>query len=120
MRRAVLLVWILCWPLSGQSQFLDGNALMTACTGTGKGEPRDSVPRYNKCVRYLTGVSDATEAWQDLGFIEPKRVCIPEDLDSEQLRQAFVAYMRQRTGQWRVTAGSLAVGAFLSAWPCNE
>ncbi len=123
MKRLVL-VLILLWPVAVMGQkvgvFYVGNELMELCEGTDTGEPKENIPKYNECVKYLSGISDATSTWQAWGNILPMEICVATGVTFEQLRQVFLKFMRQRPEEWHLAAASLMLSAYQEAWPCQS
>ncbi len=120
--KRVILALALFWPLvvPGQS-FLSGNKLMGVCDGTYLGEPRAKLSDWTNCTDYLAGIMGAIKTLQSWGETKP-RMCIKGtgNINVEQLRQVFLKYMRQHPEDWHLMAGSLALNAYLEAWPCKE
>jgi len=72
--------------------FYTGNDLMRLCKNTGQSESGQSVRKYSECTGYLASVVDFDEALPRLRIL-PSRLCVPEGVTNEQLRQVYLAYM---------------------------
>ena len=101
------------------ADFMSGSSVMERCENTESRESGANVSKYNACVMYLAGIADATQSWQRWGDLKPQ-VCIPETANVEQLRRVFLRYMRKYPEKWHVSAGSLALNAYLSSFPCEK
>jgi hypothetical protein len=99
--------------------FYTGNKMMDRCKDTDMGESRANAAKYNACVGYLAGLWDATDAWVAWGRLR-QQICVPKGVTQAQLRQVFLNYMNRRPAEWHVAADSLALNAFLEAWPCRQ
>jgi hypothetical protein len=69
------------------------------------------------CLAYLEGVVDGAEAmgWERV----VSGICIPEQVDSMQLRQIFLEYAERRGELLKLPAGLLVLDALKQAWPCQ-
>jgi hypothetical protein len=69
------------------------------------------------CLAYLEGVVDGAEAmgWEQV----VSGICIPEQVDSMQLRQIFLEYAERRDELLKMPAGLLVLDALKQAWPCQ-
>ncbi len=99
--------------------FFTGNDTMVDCKDTGSGEGGVNVSKYNECVVYLAGISDAAEVFSSLEGTRLK-ICAPNGTSVEQLRQVFLNFMNARPEKWNLSAAFLALTAFANAWPCKE
>lgn len=69
------------------------------------------------CLAYLEGVVDGAEAmeWERVAT----GLCIPEQVDSMQLRQIFLDYSERHSELLKLPAGLLVLDALKQAWPCR-
>ena len=69
------------------------------------------------CLAYLEGVVDGAEAmeWEQV----VSGLCIPEQVDSMQLRQIFLDYAERHDELLKLPAGLLVLDALKQAWPCR-
>ncbi len=119
MKRLVLAL-ILLWPGMGYGALgYSGNQMMVFCDGTFKGEPNANSVIAGVCIGYLRGIWGATYVWQETGLLTPKRICVPEDVSVEQLRQVFLDYMHQNPEAWGRPVEPHVVIAIKEAWPCK-
>ncbi len=114
---AVVLVWPVVVGAVEVGAFFNGTYLMKMCDGTNTGESKDSIARYNSCVAYLGGISDATATYEKWGLMQPE-FCSPKRISVEQLRQVSLRYLRKHPEDWHLAGGSLVAFAFREAWPC--
>ena len=75
----------------------DGNAMQALCLDTGKGEPKADAAKYSACVQFL-GDGDARG-----------------EIDDEQLRQAWLKYVRKFPDELSWDAGTISSNAFQDA-----
>ncbi len=117
MKRQVL-VLILCWPMvaTGQLTFDTSTGLMELCNGS---DPDTANARDFYCTGFFVGFSETTFVLEAIHSF--KDVCMPsKGVTPRQLRQVFLNYMREHPEDWHLMAGSLALNAYLEAWPCKE
>ena len=120
MKRLVLVI-ILLWPVMSYGKLgYSGNQMMVFCDGTFKGEPKENSIIAAVCIGYLRGIWGATDVWQETGLLNPKLVCVPQDVTVEQLRRVFLNYMHQNPGAWGRSVEPHVVIAIKEAWPCKE
>ncbi len=112
---AALLLAAAPGPASEIDVYVLGNELLKFCKGTGAGEAGYDVASHNTCAGYLAGIADAEEAWWKH---KAKAFCIPKGTRTGQHRQVFLHYMDQHPEDWHAAAASLAINAFIGAWPC--
>ena len=105
--------------LVNAGNFYTGNDLMGLCKNTGQSESGQSVRKYSKCTGYLAGVVDFDEALPRLRIL-PSRLCVPEGVTNEQLRQVYLTYMEKHPNEWHWQATDHAYDSFYLAWPCKE
>lgn len=69
------------------------------------------------CLAYLEGVVDGAEAmeWEKV----VTGLCIPEEVDSMELRRIFLDYAERRDELLKLPAGLLVLDALKQAWPCR-
>ncbi len=117
---AALFALVAVTPASAAvGSFYTGNEMMTLCKDTNIGEGGANVSKYNECVVYLAGISDAAEVFSSLEGTRLK-ICAPNGTSVEQLRQVFLNFMNARPEKWNLSAAFLALTAFANAWPCKE
>ena len=105
--------------VASTAYFKVGSDLKDSCEGTAAGEQNASTAEYLLCLGYLQAVvdTDATfSEWEDVS----RQACIPQGVTSSQLRQAFLAWLKERSDQLHFSAASLALTAFSEAWPCKK
>jgi hypothetical protein len=125
MKRLFLALVLLC-PMGAVAEFYVGNEIQGFCVGTGEGESNRSVSKYNICVMYLAGLSDAAStlsAWDyrhKKNGSTPPASCGPKGRSQEQLRQVWLNDAKAHPEDLHLDASSLALNAFEEAWPCKR
>ena len=100
------------------ASFYTGNAPIEMCDDARTGEPRANAGKFNGRVHCLAGISDATEVWT--AWKDPRLpVCVPKPVDTEQLGQVVLRYLRKRPQEWHTAAAGFALDAFVGAWLCR-
>lgn len=97
---------LLLGSMSAPAGFEDGEVVAGLC--------RQPQPI---CLAYLEGVVDGAEALQWEQVITG--LCIPERVDSMQLRQIFLDYADRHPALLKIPAGLLLIDALKQAWPCR-
>jgi hypothetical protein len=77
------------------------------------------VVDQNSCRRYLSGISDAHDAFYRLEFLADKAFCIPDRETNERLREIFIKYVNEHPQDLELVASSMAINAFRQAFPCK-
>jgi Rap1a immunity proteins len=93
------------------ANFLDGNELRARCES-------DRPETINTCLGYLTGIADAEHAapsWR----MAPSLFCIPQGIDSGQMRRVVLRYFTQHPEEEDFNAAIVVGNAFLEAFPCD-
>ena len=68
------------------------------------------------CNGYLAGANDTHELHTGL---DEGAICIPAGASNERLRKVFVEYANERPEELHLSAASLAMNAFIEAFPCK-
>jgi hypothetical protein len=68
------------------------------------------------CNGYLAGANDAHELHTEL---DEEAICIPAGASIERLRKVFVEYANEHPEELHLSAASLAMNAFIEAFPCE-
>ena len=120
-RLAILVSMLAASAAAGASMayFKVGNDLIASCEGTAAGEENASTAEHLLCLGYLQAVvdTDATFAeWSEY----PRQACVPQGTTSSQLREVFLAWLKERPDYLKFSAASLALTAYAEAWPCKK
>lgn len=97
-------VFVASGALAQRLSSVDGTKLLTFCTG--KVSP--------SCDPYLSGVADAFSAG------ESKKICIPDAVSGNQLRDVVVKFLKDHPGDRELKAGTLTYRAYTSAFSCRK
>ena len=68
------------------------------------------------CLAYLEGVVDGAEALAWHGVVTG--VCVPERVESAEVRQIFLEYAERQSEILKLPAGMLVIDALREAWRC--
>ncbi len=70
------------------------------------------------CLRYARGLADGVELWH---LLDPNsaRICIPKQVDAQQLVEVGKKYYRENPRDQHTEAAVLLGLAFQDAWPCQ-
>jgi hypothetical protein len=65
----LVLALVLLWPIGAAAAFKNFSVgdIQDFCVGTKSGESNANVPKYNICVLYLAGISDAASTFGGWG-----------------------------------------------------
>jgi hypothetical protein len=116
---------VLLWPVTAMGvTFYTGSEIQEDCVGPQPGEANANVSKYNSCVMYLAGLTDAATTFSGWDHKNkrgaPQGSCIPKAVSQEQLRQVWLRYANQHPGKLHLTASGIALNAFEKAWPCKR
>lgn len=73
---------------------------------------------FNRCTGYISGVHDtvrAYEAWENL-----REICPPARISPQELRNAFVDFVRRNPQHAGAQAASVVVLALREKYPCSR
>lgn len=119
MKRIVLAVTLM-WPMAGTaSHFFDNHELLKRCDQTVPWELRASPFDYGNCLGYVTGIIGAIGNNRPRDLDLPK-FCLPASVNGEQLRQAWLRYVKAQTARRHLLANVSVVAALARAWPCDR
>jgi hypothetical protein len=122
--KRLLLMLVLLWPVAGLAAFWSGNKIQEDCFDTKVGEANANVYQYNICVSFLVGIADAVGTFSGWGYKDKDGAlygsCIPHDVRTEQLRQVWLEWAREHSGDLHRAAAREALNAFENAWPCER
>ena len=123
MKRLMVLV-VLLWPLGAAADFYTGHALQERCDVDELDKSAASRHKYNACISYLSGLSDAVKALANWGLKDkdgpPFGTCIAEGVTYEQLRQVWLKESKVKAKELNYAAASIALSAFEREWPCKR
>ena len=123
MKRLMVLL-VLLWPLGASADFYTGHALQLRCEVAEPEKSAASQHKYNACINYLSGLSDAAKALANWGLKDkdgpPFGACIPDDVTNEQLRQVWLKEAKAKADKLEHAAASIALSAFERGWPCKR
>jgi hypothetical protein len=107
----VIAGFVLLLTMAGTARagFYSGNDLYGWCT---------TKSQYAACDRYLEEVIDTNEALQEGGAAQ-NRVCIPDGVGVERLRQIVVKKLTDYAEVRQKPAAGLVWLALLDVWPCK-
>lgn len=112
-------------------------ALLFGLAGTTQAQARLTVSRarllqlcsskadFSGCEAFLNGVSDASDAYQQLakrprtGLVVPREICVPDSESGVQLREAAVAWLQTHPGDRDQPAALIVLQMLHSNFPCK-
>ena len=115
---ALLTALVVATPVN--AVFYSGNVMMDNCNNTGYGESVQNESSYYACISFLAGINDTQAILVSWHLASKPIFCIPGGARPEQLRQVFLAYMKQKPEEWDLPASGQAIRAFAGAWPCKQ
>jgi len=95
--------------------FATGNELLTYC------EAENFFDR-GYCIGYLAAVADThatIEDWKNWLKTKESLFCQPKNVSQGQLNKIFIKYTNNNPSALHLTASSLVMNAFTSAFPCK-
>lgn len=95
------------WAGPSQASFLTGNKLQTVC-----GQSRD------ECTAYIMGALDMM-SFSQMTSGSGKFLCMPDSVDSDQVTDVVLKYVRDNPEKRHWPAGAVVWAAAVSAFPCN-
>lgn len=104
MKRIVLVVLLLSVG-PARAGFESGEMLLHLCHSNG-----------SICLAYLEGVVDGAEALAWHGVVTG--VCVPERVESAEVREIFLEYAERQSEILKLPAGMLVIDALREAWRC--
>lgn len=105
--------------MASTAYFKVGDDLIASCEGTAAGEAAASTPEYLLCLGYLQAVVDTDATFAEWGEY-PRQACVPQGTTSSELREVFLAWLKERQDYLEFSAASLALTAYAEAWPCKK
>lgn len=115
----LLVMILLAMPWAAKAEFVNGYHLLDLCDQTDTGEARSNIPKYNTCVGYLVGLSDADSTfafWET----QSSHFCVPEGATASRLRSVTLRYLEAHSKELNLVAASLVLRALREAWPCSD
>tara|TARA_E500000318_G_scaffold111566_1_gene130599 strand:+ start:528 stop:854 length:327 start_codon:yes stop_codon:yes gene_type:complete len=92
--------------------FHTGNSLLEVCE-------RQNTLNQSICLSYIQGAFDAG-LFYDVHRVKSGKICVPRKLQSIQLRDVFLQYLRFHPEERHLFAGVLVIAALKDAFPCSE
>lgn len=109
MRGIAGFVLLLVMAGTARAGFYSGNDLYGWCT---------TKSRYAACYHYIEEIIDANEAVEEGGTAD-NRVCIPDGVGVEKLRQIVVKKLTEDADVRQEPAAGVVWLALLNVWPCR-
>jgi hypothetical protein len=107
---ALTIALLAAWTSHANATPMSAQDLISACSGDGMGKAT--------CNGYLMALTDLARRRERRGKGGGK-VCLPENVTTDQVRDAVLAFAKQPKAQ-RVKSGMrLAAGAIRASWPCD-
>jgi len=103
--KRVLLALLLLGAAPGRAGFESGEILLHLCQSNAA-----------ICLAYLEGVVDGAEALAWHGVVTG--LCVPERVESAQLREIFLGYAEGHPEFLKLPGGMLVLDALKQAWRC--
>ena len=103
--KRLLIVLALFGAGSARAGFESGEMLLHLCQSNG-----------SVCLAYLEGVVDGAEALAWHGVVTG--LCVPERVESAEVREIFLNYAERQSELLRLPAGMLVIDALKEAWRC--
>ena len=116
---ALLGLVLVAGTVTAHDYFYPGDRVMNMCKDTAAGESRADLAQYLQCIGYLAGIVDDDQAHPKPQFAA-RRVCFPEGVTIEQVRQVYLRHMGKHPDEWQRPAATHALEAIREAWPCKE
>ena len=98
---------------------LDGNKLVSICTGRDKGVQGD-------CTAYIEGISDTASFYQRVrpadgskGGKLPAYICVPTAVTGVQMREAVVAWAKAHPDTLKLQASGVVLRALHETYKCS-
>ena len=110
MRVVAVFVLLLATAGTAKARFYSGSDLYGWCT---------TKSQYAICYRYLEQVIDTNEALE-AGSATENRVCIPDGVGVEQLRQIVVGKLTDDVDDRQRPAAGLVWRSLLDVWRCIQ
>ena len=117
-RLFILLLLLFAGPASAETYYLSGNKLMGYCTNSA--DTDQGTADRDFCSFYLMGVVDTESMLKKSGIWKDSFVCIPDGVQSRQLRIVFVNHMNKHREYWHESVARWVFVAFKEAWPCEQ
>jgi len=112
---ALVLLFISTTVNAEPKAFINGYELLRICETA----VESGFSRATDCLGYVSGLSDAHEAFTDLKLV-PKQWCWPpEGISNRQMAQVVFAYLQTHTSLLDKSAALLGSIAFFEAYPCH-
>lgn len=123
MKRLMVLL-VLLWPFGASADFYTGLALQERCDVSMTDKSPAEQHKYNACISYLSGLSDAVKALDNWGLKDkdgaPYGACVVDGVTYEQLRQVWLKEAKVKVKDLSYAAASIALSAFEREWPCER
>jgi hypothetical protein len=105
-RLILIIASLIATPAMGQApqDFKSGNAFLRACTPSDRGA---------SCLVYTLGVYHGFREGSD-------SVCLPKGVDTGQLLQVGLAFIRENPKAAHYGPGGLMVASWIEAFPCSK
>tara|TARA_Y100000385_G_C12943849_1_gene572395 strand:- start:407 stop:700 length:294 start_codon:yes stop_codon:yes gene_type:complete len=97
--------------MKSEASFYSGSELLERCES-------DSAAKSNVCVGYLAGIDDITGTYDGWGDMD-KEFCIPNSVDTSQLKKVFIKGANEIPEQLHLSASSIVWNIFAEAFPCD-
>lgn len=95
--------------------FIDGYELLRLCESAAE----SGFSRATDCLGYVSGLSDAHEAFSDLKILDKQWCWPPDGISNRQMAAVVFEYLKNNTALLDKSAALLGAFAFLDAYPCR-
>ncbi len=95
--------------------FIDGYELLRLCESAAE----SGFSRATDCLGYVSGLSDAHEAFSDLKILDKQWCWPPDGISNRQMAAVVFDYLKNNTALLDKSAALLGSFAFLDAYPCR-
>jgi len=95
--------------------FIDGYELLRLCESAAE----SGFSRATDCLGYVSGLSDAHEAFSDLKILDKQWCWPPDGISNRQMAGVVYEYLKNNTALLDKSAALLGSFAFLDAYPCR-
>ncbi len=95
--------------------FIDGYELLRLCESAAD----SGFSRATDCLGYVSGLSDAHEAFSDLKILDKQWCWPPDGISNRQMAAVVYEYLKNNTALLDKSAALLGSFAFLDAYPCR-
>lgn len=95
--------------------FIDGYELLRLCESAAE----SGFSRATDCLGYVSGLSDAHEAFSDLKILDKQWCWPPDGISNRQMAAVVFEYLKNNTALLDKSAALLGSFAFLDAYPCR-